>query len=79
MPGDAATIEALVRTVAQEFERYAKVKKNVPEEALASVMEAEDPAKLADLVSGHLGIEVHKSKSCLKRCPSASVLRKSTA
>ena len=66
MPGDAATIEALVRTVAQEFERYAKVKKNVPEEALASVMEAEDPAKLADLVSGHLGIEVHQKQELLE-------------
>ena len=66
MPGDAATIEALVRTVAQEFERYAKVKKNVPEEALASVMETEDPAKLADLVSGHLGIEVHQKQELLE-------------
>jgi ATP-dependent Lon protease len=66
MPGDAATIEALVRTVAQEFERYAKVKKNVPEEALASVMEAEDPAKLADLVSGHLGIEVQQKQELLE-------------
>jgi ATP-dependent Lon protease len=66
MPGDAATIEALVRTVAQEFERYAKVKKNVPEEALASVMEAEDPAKLADLVSGHFGIEVQQKQELLE-------------
>jgi ATP-dependent Lon protease len=66
MPGDAATIEALVRTVAQEFERYAKVKKNVPEEALASVMEAEDPAKLAHLVSGHLGIEVQQKQELLE-------------
>jgi ATP-dependent Lon protease len=55
-----------VRTVAQEFERYAKVKKNVPEEALASVMEAEDPAKLADLVSGHLGIEVQQKQELLE-------------
>ena len=66
MPGDATTIEALVRTVAQEFERYAKVKKNVPEEALASVMETDDPAKLADLVSGHLGIEVHQKQELLE-------------
>ena len=66
MPGDAATIEALVRTVAQEFDRYVKIKKNVPEEALASVMEAEDPAKLADLVSGHLGIEVQQKQELLE-------------
>ena len=66
MPGDAATIEALIRTVGQEFERYAKVKKNVPEEALASVLETEDPAKLADLVSGHLGIEVNQKQELLE-------------
>ena len=66
MPGDATTIEALIRTVGSEFERYAKVKKNVPEEALASVLETEDPAKLADLVSGHLGIEVHQKQELLE-------------
>ncbi len=66
MPGDAATIEALIRTVGTEFERYAKVKKNIPEEALASVIETEDPAKLADLVSGHLGIEVHQKQELLE-------------
>ncbi|MEN8951534.1 endopeptidase La [Planktotalea arctica] len=66
MPGDATTIEALIRTVGTEFERYAKVKKNVPEEALASVLETEDPAKLADLVSGHLGIEVHQKQDLLE-------------
>ena len=66
MPGDAATIEALVRTVGTEFERYAKVKKNVPEEALASVLETDDAAKMADLVSGHLGIEVHQKQELLE-------------
>ena len=58
MPGDAATIEALQRTVTTEFERYAKVRKNIPEEALAAVSETDDSAKLADLVAVHLVIEV---------------------
>ncbi|MDQ2095194.1 endopeptidase La [Rhodalgimonas zhirmunskyi] len=66
MPGDAATIEALVRTVATEFERYAKVKKNIPEEALSAVSEAHEPAKLADLVAGHLGIEVDQKQELLE-------------
>ncbi|MGH1578012.1 endopeptidase La [Planktotalea sp.] len=66
MPGDTTTIEALIRTVGAEFERYAKVKKNVPEEALTSVVETDDPAKLADLVSGHLGIEVHQKQELLE-------------
>ena len=66
MPGDAASITALLRTVTDEFERYAKVKKNIPEEALAAVAEATDPAKLADLVAGHLGIEVEQKQELLE-------------
>ena len=30
VPGDAESVEALVRTVGEEFERYAKIKKNIP-------------------------------------------------
>ncbi|WP_135504724.1 endopeptidase La [Roseovarius aestuariivivens] len=66
MPGDAATITALLRTVTDEFARYAKVKKNIPDEALAAVTEADDAAKLADLVSGHLGIEVAQKQELLE-------------
>ncbi|MCG7492006.1 endopeptidase La [Thalassobius sp. Cn5-15] len=64
--GDEATIEALLRTVGAEFERYAKVKKNIPEEALVTVSETSDPAKLADLVAGHLGIEVAQKQELLE-------------
>ena len=66
MPGDVATTEALLRTVGDEFERYAKVKKNVPEEALAAVGESTEPAKLADLVAGHLGIEIEQKQDLLE-------------
>ena len=64
--GDLAATEAMFGSVAEEFERYAKVKKNVPEEALASVAEAEDPAKLADLIAGHLGVEVDQKQELLE-------------
>ncbi|SFI41876.1 endopeptidase La [Jannaschia pohangensis] len=64
--GDDATIDALINSVAEEFERYAKVKKNIPEEALGAVSEAKDPAKLVDLVSGHLGIEVGQKQELLE-------------
>ncbi|MEM9124393.1 MAG: endopeptidase La, partial [Pseudomonadota bacterium] len=66
IPGDVTTTEALLRTVADEFERYAKVRKNIPEEALAAVGETTEPAKLADLVSGHLGIEVEQKQELLE-------------
>jgi ATP-dependent Lon protease len=66
IPGDATTIEALLRTVGSEFERYAKAKKNIPEEALSAVAESTEPAKLADLVAGHLGIEVEQKQDLLE-------------
>ena len=66
MPGKADELEALTRSVSAEFERYAKVKKNIPEEAMAAVSDATEPAKLADLVAGHLGIEVDEKQKLLE-------------
>ncbi|ETW14145.1 ATP-dependent protease La [Roseivivax marinus] len=66
MPGDNTAITALVRSVADEFARYAKIKKNIPEEALSTVSETTEPAKLADLVAGHLGIEVNQKQELLE-------------
>ena len=64
--GDDDSITALVGSVAEEFERYAKVKKNIPEEALSQVSETSAAAKLADLVSGHLGVEVDQKQKLLE-------------
>ena len=64
--GNEDEAEALVRNVVAEFERYAKIKKNIPEEAMAAVSEAVEPAKLADLVAGHLGIEVSEKQGLLE-------------
>ncbi|MCO4846411.1 MAG: endopeptidase La [Yoonia sp.] len=66
MPGNTDELEALTRSVSGEFERYAKIKKNIPEEAMAAVSEATEPAKLADLVAGHLGIEVNQKQELLE-------------
>jgi ATP-dependent Lon protease len=74
--GDEATIEALLRTVGNEFERYAKVRKNIPEEALAAVGEAQEPEKLADLVAGHLGIEVDQKQELLETLDVSARLEK---
>ncbi|MBY6047663.1 endopeptidase La [Vannielia litorea] len=76
MPGDEETVRALTGSVAEEFERYAKVKKNIPEEALAAVAEAEAADKLADLVSGHLGVEVDQKQELLETLNVAERLEK---
>ncbi|MDB6177478.1 endopeptidase La [Paracoccus sp. Z330] len=64
--GDEATETALVRAVAEEFERYVKVRKNIPEEVVTAVSEAREPGKLADLVAGHMGVELDKKQDLLE-------------
>ncbi|WP_368346211.1 endopeptidase La [Pelagovum sp. HNIBRBA483] len=64
--GDEAETKALLRSVSEEFERYSKIKKNIPEEALGAVADATEPAKLADLVSGHLGVDVPQKQDLLE-------------
>ncbi len=75
-PGDKASVDALIRAVAEEFERYAKIKKNIPEEALSAVSEAREPARLADLVSGHLGVDVGQKQDLLETLNVAERLEK---
>ncbi|MCQ0969604.1 endopeptidase La [Paracoccus sp. TK19116] len=76
VPGDTDTATALLRTVAEEFERYVKVRKNIPEEAVTAVAEAREPARLADLVSGHMGVEIEKKQDLLETLNVAERLEK---
>ncbi len=74
--GDPATIEALVRSITEEFEQYARIKKNIPEEALAAISETRDPERLADLVAGHLGVDVAQKQELLETLNVAERLEK---
>ncbi len=64
--GDPVTVKALSRSVAEEFERYAKLNKNVPEEALTTIAETDGANKLADTVAGHLNISVEDKQKLLE-------------
>jgi ATP-dependent Lon protease len=75
-PGDRVAAEALQRSVTDEFERYAKIKKNIPEEALSAVAETHEPARLADLVAGHLGADVSLKQEILETLDVAQRLEK---
>jgi ATP-dependent Lon protease len=68
--------EALRRSVSEDFERYAKLNKNVPEEAFNAIIETEEPDKLADTVSGHLGVTVDKKQELLETLDVAERLEK---
>jgi len=64
--GEEAAVIALTRAVLDDFERYAKIKRNVPEEALAAVTDADEPGRLADLAAGHLAVEVPRKQELLE-------------
>ncbi len=74
--GDRDAVAALVNSVSKDFERYAKVKKNIPEEAMSAVAETTESDKLADLVAGHLGIEVAHKQELLETLSVAERLEK---
>ena len=76
VPGDKTAVEAMLRSVAEDFERYAKIKKNIPEEALSAVADTHEPARLADLVAGHLGVEVAIKQQLLETLNVAERLEK---
>ncbi len=74
--GDKHAVEALVRSVGDEFERYSKLRKNIPDEALSAIAETRDPGKLVDLVSGHIGVDVDKKQELLETLVIAERLEK---
>jgi ATP-dependent Lon protease len=63
---DASAIKALSRAVAEEFERYAKLNRNIPEEAVSAISDAMPAGKLADTVAGHLGTKLEEKQKLLE-------------
>jgi ATP-dependent Lon protease len=64
--GDPDAVEALVRSIAAEFEKYVKLNKNVPPEAVATVTQIEDGARLADTIAGHLSVKLAEKQKLLE-------------
>ncbi len=69
-------LEALRRTVTQDFDRYSKLNKNISEESLAAIKKAEDPIKLSDNIAGHLTLTVEKKQELLEITDVAKRLEK---
>ena len=63
---EPAAVEALVRSIAGEFEKYVKLNKNVPQEAVATVCQIEDGGKLAYTIAGHLSIKLTEKQKLLE-------------
>ncbi|HRO10663.1 endopeptidase La [Amaricoccus sp.] len=64
---DPSAIKALSRAVAEEFERYAKLNRNIPEEAVSAISDSMPAGKLADTVAGHLGVKLEEKQKLLEQ------------
>jgi ATP-dependent Lon protease len=64
--GAAQEVEALARTVVQEFEQYVKLNKKVPPEVVVSINKIDEPGKLADTIASHLAIKLADKQQLLE-------------
>ena len=63
---DAPEVEALARSVVNQFEQYVKLNRKVPPEVLVSINQIEDPSKLADTVASHLQLKIAEKQELLE-------------
>ena len=73
---EAPEIEALVRSVVNQFDTYAKLNKRVPPEVIVSINQIEDPSQLADTVASHLNIKISDKQELLEIFSVASRLER---
>ena len=66
-PGDlTAELEAMMRSIVERFERYAKLNKKVPQEILSTLATLTEPGKFADTVAAHLLIKIEDKQDLLE-------------
>ena len=63
--GDATETTALMRSVIDQFENYAKLNKRLPAETSMQLTEIEDPSILADAVASNLSVKVADKQALL--------------
>ncbi|WP_440602509.1 endopeptidase La [Bacillus sp. GB_SG_008] len=58
--------KALMRTLIEYFEQYIKLSKKVSDETFATVVDVDEPGRLADLVSSHLPLKMKQKQQILE-------------
>ena len=62
---ESTEIKALMRSVVEQFERYAQLNRKLPDELPAQLAEIEEPARLADAVAGNISVKVSDKQAML--------------
>lgn len=63
--GDEAEVEAMRRTIIQQFEQYVKLNKKIPPEILSSLASIDDASRLADTIAAHLPLKLEQKQTIL--------------
>ncbi len=61
-----AEIEALMRSLVYQFEQYVKLSKRIPPETVVSVVNLEEPGRLADIIASHLTLRIEDKQRLLE-------------
>jgi ATP-dependent Lon protease len=64
-PAEGAEVQALMRSVVEQFENYAKLNKRLPPETGIQLAEIDNPSVLADAVASNLSIKVADKQAVL--------------
>ena len=62
---EGTEVEALMRSVVDQFENYSKLNKKLPAETAVQLGEIEEPSKLADAVAANIAIKVSDKQALL--------------
>lgn len=61
----SAELKALMRSVVEQFENYAKLNRKLPAETAVQLSELDDPSRLADAVAGNIAVKVSDKQAML--------------
>ena len=62
---DAKKLDAMARSLFNQFEHYVKLNKKMPTELLQSLAGIEDPGRLADTVAAHMTLKIDEKQKIL--------------
>ncbi|RYD67250.1 MAG: endopeptidase La, partial [Sphingomonadales bacterium] len=64
-PAEGTQVQALMRSVVEQFENYAKLNRKLPAETAVQLGEIEEASRLADAVAGNIAVKVADKQSLL--------------
>tara|TARA_B100001121_G_scaffold310650_1_gene343521 strand:+ start:3835 stop:6240 length:2406 start_codon:yes stop_codon:yes gene_type:complete len=69
-------LDAVGRSIINQFEQYVKLNKKIPAEVLVSLNQIDDPSKLADTIASHISIKVSEKQELLEIVSTSERLEK---